>query len=58
VPLRAKVLDALHELPRRDGVPFPASEGGRINIDNFRSREWVPALQAAGVDHRRASPRE
>jgi hypothetical protein len=53
VPLRAKVLDALDQLPRRDGVLFPASEGGRINIDNFRSREWVPALQAAGVEHRR-----
>lgn len=53
VPLRAKVLDALHELPRREGVLFGASEGGRINIDNFRSREWVPALQAAGVEHRR-----
>jgi integrase len=24
-----------------------------INIDNFRSREWMPALQAAGVEHRR-----
>jgi integrase len=31
VPLRAKVLDALHELPRREDVLFPASEGGRIN---------------------------
>jgi integrase len=50
---RAKVLDGLHQLPRREGVLFPAAEGGRINIDNFRSREWVPALQAAGVEHRR-----
>jgi integrase len=53
VPLRAKVLDALGELPERDGILFPASEGGRINIDNFRAREWLPALKAAGVEHRR-----
>jgi integrase len=53
VPLRAKVLDALNQLPRRDGILFPAAGGGRINIDNFRSREWVPALKAAGVEHRR-----
>ena len=48
IPLRAKVIDALSELPRREGILFPASEGGRINIDNFRSREWAPALKAAG----------
>lgn len=53
IPLRAKVLDALHELPRREGILFPASEGGRINIDNFRRREWAPALKAAGIEHRR-----
>jgi hypothetical protein len=35
------------------GVLFPASEGGRINIDNFRAREWLPALKAAGIEHRR-----
>lgn len=53
IPLRAKVLGALRELPRREGVLFPAAGGGRINIDNFRSREWVPALKAAGIEHRR-----
>jgi hypothetical protein len=51
--LRAKVLEVMQELPRRDRVLFPASEGGRISIDNFRMREWTPALKAAGVDHRR-----
>ena len=40
VPLRAKVVAALEELPRRHSILFPASEGGRVNIDNFRSREW------------------
>ena len=53
VPLRAKVVAAVETLPRRQGILFPASEGGRINIDNWRSREWVPALTAAGLDHRR-----
>src|SRR5262249_54907216 len=41
------------ELPRREGILFPAAGGGRINIDNFRTREWTPALKAAGVEHRR-----
>jgi integrase len=53
VPLRAKVVDALEELPRREGILFPAAMGGRIDINRWRSREWVPALQAAGVEHRR-----
>ena len=47
------MIEALRELPRREGILFPASEGGRVNIDNFRSREWVPALRAAGIEHRR-----
>ncbi len=47
------MVDALKELPGRDGILFPASAGGRINIDNFRSREWVPAFKAAGIAHRR-----
>lgn len=53
IPLRAKLLDALRELPRREGILFPASNGGRINVDNFRTREWTPALTAAGIEHRR-----
>jgi integrase len=53
IPLRTKVAVVLGELPGRDGILFPAAEGGRINIDNFRSREWTPALKAAGVEHRR-----
>ncbi len=32
---------------------FPSAGGGRIEINNFRSREWTPALQAAGIEHRR-----
>jgi integrase len=51
VPLRSKVVDALEELPRRHSVLFPNSVGGRIEINNWRSREWAPALEAAGVEH-------
>jgi integrase len=53
IPLRAKVVDALAQLPHRNGVLFPSNVGGRIDIDNFRSRDWVPALKAAGLPHRR-----
>jgi integrase len=53
VPLRAKVVAAVETLPRRQGILFPAAEGGRINIDNWRSREWTPALTAGGLEHRR-----
>ena len=28
---------------------FPAPEGGPLNLDNFRRREWSPAVEAAGV---------
>jgi integrase len=53
VPLRAKVVAALQTLPDREGIVFPSAGGGRIEINNFRSREWVPALKAAGIEHRR-----
>jgi integrase len=53
VPLRAKVVAAVEKLPQREGILFPASEGGRIEINTWRSRDWAPALKAAGVEHRR-----
>jgi integrase len=53
VPLRARVTAALERLPRRRGIVFPAPEGGRIDINNWRHRSWTPALAAAGVKHRR-----
>ena len=37
----------------RRGILFPAPEGGRIDINNWRNRSWTPALEAAGVKHRR-----
>jgi integrase len=53
VPLRSRVIAALERLPRRRGIVFPAPEGGRIDINNWRHRSWTPALAAAGVKHRR-----
>ena len=32
---------------------FPAPEGGRIEINNWRNRLWTPSLAAAGIEHRR-----
>ena len=40
------------QLPRRRGVLFPNGAGRRIDINNWRSREWAPALEAAGVERR------
>ncbi len=53
VPLRARVVDALQRLPRRRGIVFPAPEGGRIEINNWRNRLWTPSLATAGIEHRR-----
>ncbi len=53
VPLRARVVEALGSLDRRRGLLFPAPAGGHIEINNWRGREWTPALEAAGVQHRR-----
>ena len=39
--------------PTERGILFPAAQGGRIEINNFRHRQWTPALAAAGIDHRR-----
>ena len=50
---RAKVIASLETLKRREGILFPAAGGGRIDINNWRTREWTPALKAAGVEHRR-----
>jgi hypothetical protein len=52
VPLRAKVLDALHQLPEREGIAFSSPGGGRST--STTSVPGVgPALKAAGLPHRR-----
>jgi integrase len=55
VPLRRLVLNAIEQHPRRidSRLLFPAPEGGFLDIDNFRRREWRPSLRAAGLPQRR-----
>jgi hypothetical protein len=36
-----------------EGIVVPSAGGGHTDINNFRSREWVPALKAVGIEHRR-----
>src|SRR3712207_7370575 len=43
----------LFRSPRIDTpLVFPAPAGGHIDLDNWRLREWYPALEAAGLHKR------
>jgi integrase len=54
VLLTARAMLALDSIPPRLGTAllFPAPLGGHLDLDNWRTREWYPALDAAGVERR------
>ncbi len=54
VPLPARALEAVDAIPARldTRLIFPAERGGHLHLDTWRSRQWTPALKAAGLAQR------
>ena len=51
VPLQAKALEALEQLPPAENlILFANSRGGRIDFRSFGRRHWKPAQQRAGIE--------
>ena len=55
VPLTTRARAALAQVPRRLDTPavFASPRSARLDFHNFRIREWLPALDAAGIPRRR-----
>jgi integrase len=52
VPLQAIAVEALDQLPPRQGSPllFPNAHGGYLDFRNFNRRHWKPIQRAAGIE--------